>query len=105
MKNNVHLSDQATADLDDISNYITGQLNNPIAANRTVNGIIHAMEQLEIFSGAGSIVYFSNGSDSGYRFVMYRNYMIFYRVFDTEVYIDRIIYGKRNYMEILFDME
>lgn len=53
MKNNVHLSNQAMADLDDISNYITGQLKNPMAANHTVNGIIHAMEQLEIFSGAG----------------------------------------------------
>lgn len=30
------------------------------------------------------------------------NYITFYRVNIHEVYIDRILYGKRNYLRILF---
>ena len=103
MKNKLHISHQAITDLDDISDYITNQLKNPLAAVHTVDGIVRTMEQLEIFSGAGAIINFFDGSDSGYRFIIYKNYMIFYRVISADVFIDRIIYGRRDYMNILFD--
>ena len=72
MKNNIHFSRQALADLDDIWDYIAHKINNPIAAGHTTEGILHAVEQLEFFPGAGKTLYFSNGINSGYRFIVYK---------------------------------
>lgn len=102
MENKLHYSDEALEDLADISLYINNQLQNPIAAANTVEGIFRTVRRLKNFPNAGAIVYFSNGSDSGYRFIMYKSYMIFYRVNGTDVFVDRIVYGRRDYMKILF---
>ena len=34
----------------------------------------------------------------GYRFIRYKDYLIFYRVDDKKVYIDRILNSKRDYV-------
>lgn len=103
MENKIHYSPQALTDLDEIWNYIASELGNPITAESTVNGVMDAVDTLKIFSGAGAMLYFFDGMNSGYRFIRHGNYLAFYRVIDTDVFIDRIIYGKRNYMRLLFD--
>ena len=55
-------------------------------------------EQAEI----GKPLYFSSNLFSGYRFLVYKNYLAFYRMSGGTVYIDRIIYGNRDYMRLLF---
>lgn len=37
-----------------------------------------------------------------YRFLISGNYMVFYRAVGSDVYIDRILYGRSNYMSVLF---
>lgn len=41
--------------------------------------------------------------ESDYRFLVSGNYLIFYRAYGAEVYIDRVLYGRRDYLRILFD--
>lgn len=41
--------------------------------------------------------------ESDYRFLVSGNYLIFYRACGTEVYIDRVLYGRQDYLRILFD--
>lgn len=41
-------------------------------------------------------------TESNYRFLVSGNYLIFYRAYEKEVYIDRILYARRDYMRILF---
>ena len=36
-----------------------------------------------------------------YRFLPVRNYLIFYRITDTQVFVDRILYKKRDYSQLL----
>ena len=40
--------------------------------------------------------------ENDYRFITSGNYISFYRVCGSEVYIDRILYALRDYMRILF---
>ena len=40
--------------------------------------------------------------ESDYRFIVSGNYISFYRAYGKEVYVDRILYARRNYMRILF---
>lgn len=39
---------------------------------------------------------------SDYRFVISGNYISFYRVCENEVYVDHIVYSRRDYIRILF---
>lgn len=101
--NNVVISPKAFSDLKEIKSYISKELSNPTAAKNTINGIFDKIEQLKHQSQIGLPLYFNNDLFSGYRFVIYKNYLAFYRVVDNKVFVDRIIYGKRDYMTILFN--
>ena len=102
MKNKIYYSVDARRDLDDIWNYIETDLCNPAAAENMVNCIMDAVDQLESFSGLGSPLSSITDTDSDYRFLVTDNYMTFYRVFGNDVYVDRILYGRRDYLRILF---
>lgn len=101
MENNIKYSPEALNDLQEIWRYISTNLSNPIAAENTVNGIIDCVDILKQFSKAGSTLNFSNGINSGYRFVQYKNYIAFYRISGNDVFVDRVIYGKSDYIKIL----
>lgn len=105
MQSKIHYSPLSIKDLDEIWEYITDELMNPSAAENTVNGILNIIDSLEEFPEAGTKLVFDNGLDSGYRFVIYKSYMAFYHIQNMAVYIDRVIYGKRDYMKILFPDE
>lgn len=103
MENNIKYSPEALNDLQEIWIYIYENLSNPIAAENTVNGITDSVDKLKQFPKAGSILEYPNGINIGYRFVQYKNYIVFYRISENDVVIDRIIYGKSDYMKILFE--
>ena len=102
MKNNIHYSVEARRDLEDIWDYIEADLCNPAAAQRTVNRILDAVDQLESFSGLGASLSSITDADTDYRYLVTGNYLTFYRVFGKDVYVDRILYGRRDYLRILF---
>ena len=60
------------------------------------------VEQLENFSEMGALLASIANVDSDYRFIVSGNYLIFYRVSGMDVYVDRILYGRRDYLRILF---
>lgn len=101
MKNKIHYSLDAQRDLDDIWDYIVADLSNPKAAERMVNRIMDAVDQLADFSGIGAPLSSIADTDADYRFLVTGNYMTFYRVHGHDVYIDRILYGRRDYLRIL----
>ncbi len=103
MKNNIHYSMQAVRDLDEIREYISTELSNESAADSIVNMILDRIEILSDFSGIGVRLSPVVELKNDYRFLVCGNYLAFYRVEQTDVYVDRILYGKMNYMKILFD--
>ena len=102
MKFKVVFSALAIQDLDEIWDYISDVLKNPIAAENTVNSILDKIDLLEDQPEIGVQLFFDDGLNSGYRYVIYNNYLAFYRIYPDTVYVDRVIYGKRDYMKLLF---
>ena len=102
MKNKIHYAVEARRDLDDIWDYIVTDLCNASAAERVVNDILDVVEQLENFSEMGALLASIANVDSDYRYLISGNYLIFYRVYGMDVYVDRILYGRRDYLRILF---
>ena len=103
MKYRIVFSQLAIDDLDEIWDYIFDALKNPSAAENTVNGILDKIDLLEAQPEIGVQLFFDDGLNSGYRYVIYNNYLAFYRIYPDTVYVDRVIYGKRDYMKLLFD--
>ena len=103
MQCKIDYSPRALQDLDEIWDYIEYELCNPSAAQSTVEGIINKVDVLAAFPESGARLEFDNGLDSGYRYVVFKNYLAFYRLrLNNVVYVDRVIYGGRDYMTILF---
>jgi len=100
--NNLHLSEEAQNDLVEIKAYIEEELLNPSAALATVSRITKSLRILETYAQAGAPLSSVTDIESDYRFIVSGNYMSFYRAYGTEVFIDRILYARRDYMRILF---
>ena len=98
----IEYSEAAIQDLEGIGDYISKTLKSPIAALNTVDRIQDSVDKLADFPMMGSPLSSVVNMDTDYRFLVCRNYLVFYRVQDCCVSIDRILYGKRNYMAILF---
>lgn len=63
---------------------------------------MNAVDPLKKFAEMGTPL--SSIADVGtdYRFLVSGNYMVFYHVQGCDVYIDRILYGRSDYMSSLF---
>jgi plasmid stabilization system protein ParE len=101
--NKLYYSPEALNDLDEIWEYIFEDLQNPAAAQNTVNGILDSTEKLRDFSEMGPPLSSITEVEGDYRFLVCGNYLSFYRVKGEEVYVDRILYGRRDYLRILFN--
>ena len=100
--NNLHLSEEAQNDLLEIKAYIEEDLLNPSAALATVSRITKSLRILQNHAQAGALLSSIADIESDYRFIVSGNYISFYRAYGREVYIDRILYARRDYMRILF---
>lgn len=100
--NNLHLSGEAQADLEKIKEYITVELENPTAAIAVVRKITKTIRILQQHALAGAALSSIANIDSDYRFLVSGNYLVFYRVSESDVYIDRVLYARRDYLRILF---
>lgn len=99
--NRLHLSLDARTDLEEIREYISTELENPSAAENTIARITKEIRILQSFAQAGALLSSITNIQSEYRYLTIGNYMVFYRVLGEDVYIDRILYGKRNYLRTL----
>jgi plasmid stabilization system protein ParE len=88
--------------LDEIWDYIATELQNTPAAVRIVNAIMDSVDQLIDFAEMGAPLSSIANVESDYRFLVHGNYLTFYRVQGDEVYVDRVLYGRRDYLRILF---
>lgn len=102
MRSNIRYSKEALRDLDYIWDHIAHELQNPSAAKHTVDKIIDAVSRLEDFPEMGSPLSAVTVESGDYRFLVSGNYMIFYRPHGSDVYVDRVLYGRRDYLRILF---
>lgn len=100
--NKLFLSPEAQGDLAEIKAYITYELENEPAALRTVSRITSQLRKLEIRGDLGARLSSVADVESDYRYLRCGHYMAFYRFDGEAVYADRILYGKRDYLRVLF---
>ncbi|WP_419516372.1 type II toxin-antitoxin system RelE/ParE family toxin [Hominenteromicrobium sp.] len=100
--NNLHLSAEAQNDLMEIKAYIEEDVLNPSAALTTVSRITKSWRVLQNYAHAGALLSSIADIESDYRFIVSGNYISFYRVCGNDIYIDRILYARRDYLRILF---
>ena len=92
----------ALQDLKDIKEYISIDLDSPDIAKKFLNEIIKAYEKLQQFPLMGTELSSKINIQTDYRFIVCRNYLIFYKCDTKYVSIYRILYAKRDYLKILF---
>ena len=95
-------SPAAIDDLIKTKRYITDELGSEQAAVNTVANITGKIRQLADFPESGPSLSSIINIETSYRFLVCGNYTAFYRLVNNEVRIIRVLYGKRNFMQILF---
>ncbi|MFT8872577.1 MAG: type II toxin-antitoxin system RelE/ParE family toxin [Sporolactobacillus sp.] len=98
----LRVSPEAANDLREIRQYITTQLDAPAAAQKLVSRILKSIRRLADFPESGLSLSPALNIDTDYRVQVCRNYLTFYRLEKQTVYIVRVLYGKRDYMKLLF---
>lgn len=102
LMNNLHLSDEAHNDLLEIKSYIEEELLNPSAALETVSRITNSLCILQDYAQAGAPLSSIADIENDYRFIVSGNYISFYRAYGNEVFVDRVLYARRDFLRILF---
>ncbi len=99
--NNLHLSPEAQNDLAEIKAYISKELENHNAAISVVGKITKTIRTLREHALMGAPLSSIADVSSDYRFLVSGSYMVFYRASGKDVFIDRVLYGRRDYLRIL----
>ena len=76
---------------------------NQQAAERLVNKIMDRVDQLEDFAESGMLLSSISEVIGEERFLVCENYLIFYHTGKSVVTVDRVLYGRRDYLSVLFD--
>lgn len=98
----IKFSPEAITDLNRTKAYITEELCEEKAAENTISKILKRIRQLSEFPLSGSPLSSIINLNTDYRFLVCGNYTAFYRFENETVYIVRVLYGRRDFMRILF---
>ena len=103
MSYNVIVSDEAHNDIDSVLDYIVNALKNPIAAKKLLGRIEEAYTDLADNPFIYACCADSRLQKDGYRKVVINNYVLIYRIDETDnkVYVVRFFYGRQNYIELI----
>lgn len=91
----------AQADLESIFRYISTELKNPTAAINLIDEFGKAFDNVCAFPKSCPFVYNEYVKDGTLRKLVVNNYIAFFRVKDDEIQVVRVLYGMRNYQDLL----
>jgi len=103
MKKLLVFTPDAIEELDEIKDYISLVLKNPVSANKIVNGLLDEIERLSESPELGVIFVSKVGFPTDLRFLVVEKNIVVYRNEEDVVRVIHVFYGKRNYLKILFD--
>ena len=98
----IKFSPEVLADLKEIKAYIENELLNEQAAADAIVDIVKHIRQLADFPESGAPLSSVIQLDTNYRYLSCGSYTVFYRYENGFAFIDRVLYGRRDYMRILF---
>lgn len=102
-KSKIKYSPAAIDDMDEIFSYISQD--NLTAAEFMLDKLDREIRKLETFPNMGSVLPEDEYSiiQPGYRLIVAKPYLIFYRIVNDYIIIHRILHGRRDYVRELFD--
>lgn len=98
----ISFSPEAISDLQQTKAYIMDEFCSEQAAVNTISKITGRIRELVTFPEMGAPLSSIIDFETDYRFLVCGNYMAFYRFKNQTVYIVRVLYGRRDFMRILF---
>jgi len=91
----VHFLKEAYNDLEEIALYITQ--GSKTAALQMYDEIINKANDLSTFPKRGRLVPDEKMRKAGYRTLLIKQYIVFYRIIDRDIFIYRVIHGTTDY--------
>ena len=96
------LSAEARRDIKNIQHYIAEEKESPQTALKVIEAILDRIEKLLSFPDTGTLLSPKVNFPTNYRYARAKAYLIFYRHENNQIFVDRIIHSKRDYITILF---
>ena len=84
--------------------YIKYVLQNPIAAQRLKDQVKKAYNKIRENPYIYPVVPVEYLAFKGYRFIKIKNYMLFFKVNEKQINIERFLYGPRDWINLLRNM-
>ena len=105
MKYDIEITESAQRDFGNIYFYVSEKLYNPQAAMELISNLDKHIKMLSNMPEGFPLVEDDCLKNMGIRFVTVANYIIFYTVdkIEHKVHIVRVLYGKRNWIDVLRD--
>ena len=100
MRCKVLLTQAAKNDLDRTFSEVYKACLDEKKTRKYINELIDAIEKKADFPESGVPFYFGS-LFTGYRYVMYKSYIAFYRINVDTIIVDRILFSRSNYCEAL----
>ena len=101
MTEHLFYSPQAQLDLDEIYDYFANELNDTRKGQAVVGDILSAVERIPGRALRYPIVGPLPFTTDEYRFLAVGSYFVFYRAVSESVYVDRILYKRRDFASLL----
>jgi addiction module RelE/StbE family toxin len=99
MMRSVRVLHRAQRDLQQIYDFIAREA--PRAADPFIDELLDAIESLSTMSERGASPRDETLKRQGYRFLVHRNYLVFYKVMRLQVRVYRVLRGSRAYRSLL----
>ena len=97
MRYRVEYSKVAVRDLDRVWAEVFEASKSKEITGKYLDELLDKIEAKADFPASGSPLYYEN-SFTGYYFIVFKVYLVFYRIKDNSILVDRILYGKSDYM-------
>lgn len=99
MNRTVRVSLRAQRDVQQI--YDMASREEPSRAGSFIDGLLGAIASLEQFAERGSIPRDEGLRRRGYRYLIHRKHLVFYKVLRRQVRVYRVLHGRRAYRDIV----
>ena len=100
MKYNIQYSKAAIRDLDRVWAEVFEASKSFDVTEKYIDDLVNKVEEKSDYPESGAPLYYED-SFTGYRFVVYKAYMPFYRIDGNVMFIDRVLFGRSDYMRYL----
>lgn len=101
MSHRIEYSPVALRDLDRVFAEVYEASKSEDTATQYVIDLMDHVSEKREFPKSGSPLYYEGGF-TGYYFVVFKAYMAFYRVREDAILVDRVVYGKSDYIRVIF---